>query len=107
MDNREWVKAHLTCGVDTKIVTAVDVSGWVANDSPYFMPLLERTSKYFTMQAVSADKAYLSHDNLKAVAKHNAMPYIPFKVTDSIGFCGSWCRLKKPVGWFPCIPHTV
>jgi transposase len=66
--------------VDTKIVTAVDVSGWAANDSPYFVPLLERTAQHFAITKVSADKAYLSHDNLKAVAKHNAMPYIPFKV---------------------------
>jgi hypothetical protein len=27
VDNREWVKVHLMCGVNTKIVTAVDVSG--------------------------------------------------------------------------------
>ena len=84
VDNREWVKAHLTCGVETKIVTAVDVSGWAANDSPYFVPLLERTAKYFTLKEVSADKAYLSHTNLKAVAKHNAMPYIPFKINTAV-----------------------
>ncbi len=27
-DNREWVKVHLMCGVKTKTVTAVDISGW-------------------------------------------------------------------------------
>jgi hypothetical protein len=27
VDNREWVKAHLMCGVNTKVVTAVDISG--------------------------------------------------------------------------------
>jgi SWIM zinc finger len=26
-DNREWVKAHLMCGVKTRIVTGVDISG--------------------------------------------------------------------------------
>ena len=25
IDNREWVKVHLMCGVETKIVTSVDV----------------------------------------------------------------------------------
>jgi Transposase DDE domain len=78
IDNREWVKVHLMCGVDTKIVTSVDVSGWAANDTPYFVPLLERTAKYFQMQEVSADKAYLSYANLAAVAKANATPFIPF-----------------------------
>ena len=43
------------------------------------MPLLERTAQYFQVQEVSADKAYLSHKNLEATAKINAMPFIPFK----------------------------
>jgi hypothetical protein len=30
-NNREWVKCHLMCGVRTKVVTAVDISGWAAN----------------------------------------------------------------------------
>jgi transposase len=31
------------------------------------------------VQEVSADKAYLSADNLQTVIDHAAMPYIPFK----------------------------
>ena len=72
------------CGVETKIVTSVDVSGWMANDTPYFVPLLERTAKYFEAKEVSADKAYLSHKNLKATAKLGAMPFIPFKVNTAV-----------------------
>ena len=41
IDNREWVKVHLMCGVNTHIVTSVDVSGWEAHDTTYFVPLLE------------------------------------------------------------------
>ena len=33
------------------------------------------------MQEVSADKAYSSAANLQVVVDHQAMPYIPFKVT--------------------------
>jgi len=84
IDNREWVKVHLMVGVESKIVTSVDVSGWAANDSPYFVPLLERTAKYFQVQEVSADKEYLSHKNLQATAKANAMPFIPFKVNTAV-----------------------
>jgi transposase len=80
IENREWVKVHLMCGVDTKIVTSVDVSGWTANDTPYFVPLLERTAKHFQVKEVSADKAYLSHKNLEATAKLDALPFIPFKM---------------------------
>ena len=84
IDNREWVKCHLMCGVETKIVTSVDMSGWAANDTTYFVPLLERTAQHFPVKEVSADKAYLSHANLKAVAKHNAVPYIPFKINTAL-----------------------
>lgn len=84
VDNREWVKAHLTCGVETKIVTAVDVSGWAAHDTTYFLPLIERTVQYHQVKEVSADKAYLSLKNLKAVARHNAVPYIPFKTNTAV-----------------------
>jgi len=72
------------CGVETKIVTSVDVSGWMANDTPYFVPLLERTAKYFEVKEVSADKAYLSYANLAAVAKANATPFIPCKVNTAV-----------------------
>src|SRR5215211_6767535 len=79
IDNREWVKAHLMCGVNTKVVTAVDISGWAANDTTYFVPLVERTAEHFCLEEVSADKAYLSHKNLRAVELAGAMPFIPFK----------------------------
>ena len=84
IDNREWVKVHLMCGVDTKIVTSVDVSGWATNDTPYFVLLLERTVKHFKVREVSADKAYLSHTNLKATAKLGAISYIPFKINTAV-----------------------
>jgi transposase len=78
-DNREWVKVHLMCGVNTKIVTGVEVSGWVAHDTNYFVPLVERTAAHFGVEKVSADKAYLSHKNTDAVESVGATPFIPFK----------------------------
>jgi transposase len=93
-DNREWVKVHLACGVNTKVVTAVDISGWTAHDTNYFVPLLERTAAYFDVREVSADKAYLSRKNLNAVEMIGGMPFIPFKSntlepTES----GAWARM--------------
>jgi len=78
-DNREWVKCHLMCGVQTKVVTAVDISGWTAHDTNYFVPLLERTAEHFAVREVSADKAYLSRKNLNAVESVGGMPFVPFK----------------------------
>jgi hypothetical protein len=47
VDNRAWVKCHLMRGVNTKIVTAVDISGWAANDTTYFVPLVQTTAEHF------------------------------------------------------------
>jgi transposase len=94
IDNREWVKVHLMCGVNTKIVSAVEISGWAANDTNYFVPLVERTAEYFDVREVSADKAYLSRKNLNAVEEIGGMPFVPFKSntlepTES----GAWARM--------------
>jgi transposase len=79
VDNREWVKVHLMCGVNTKIVTAVDVSGWTAHDTNYFVPLLQTTAEHFQLSNVLADKAYLSRKNFKAVEQIGGTPFTPFK----------------------------
>jgi transposase len=79
MTKRDWIKVHLMCGVKTNIVTAVEISDRYAADVKYFQPLVETTAQNFVMQEVSADKAYLSRDNLQTVVDHHAMPYIPFK----------------------------
>jgi transposase len=93
-DNREWLKAHLMCGVRTKIVTGVEVSGWAAHDTNYFLPLVEATARHFEVREVSADKAYLSRKNLNAVESVGAMPFIPFKSnTLEPTEAGMWARM--------------
>ncbi len=79
VDNREWVKVHLMCGVRTKIVTSVEVSGWTAHDTNYFVPLVQATAEHFGLGNVLADKAYLSHKNLRAVELNGGVPFVPFK----------------------------
>lgn len=77
---KDWPKVHLMCGVSTNIVTSVEVSDRYAGDSPYFKPLVKKTAHSgFQMHEVSADKAYLSGNNLDTVTLHGATPYIPFK----------------------------
>src|ERR1700674_3360084 len=53
-----WVKAHIACGVKTNVITAVRILDKDAGDSPQFVPLMKETSKSFTINEVSADKAY-------------------------------------------------
>ena len=78
-DNRTWVKCHLMVGVRTKIVSGVEISGWTANDTSYFVPLVERTAEHFRVREVAADKAYLSRKNLEAVERVGGTAYEPFK----------------------------
>ena len=77
--NREWVKCHFTCGARTKIITAVCITGYDVHDTDLFIPLLERTLKYFDPAAIAADKAYLSHKNIHLAMLAGVVPYIPFK----------------------------
>jgi len=78
-DNREWVKVHLMCGVNTKTVTSVEVSGWTAHDTNYFVPLVERTAGNFQLGDVLGDKAYISRKNFRAVEELGGTPFVPFK----------------------------
>lgn len=67
------------CGVRSNIVTSVEVSGWSANDTPYFKPLVETAAAHFQIAEVSADKAYLSRRNFDTVKAVGGTAYIPFK----------------------------
>jgi transposase len=79
-DRRMWLKLHLTCGVKTNVVTAVQVSDGYAHDYHYFKPLMNQTAEAgFKMKEVSADKAYLGAENLLTTLRQGAIPYIPFK----------------------------
>jgi transposase len=76
---RTWVKAHVICGVRTNVVTGVEITKESAADSLYFKPLVEKTAESFSISEVSADKAYLSRDNLDTVENVGGIAFIPFK----------------------------
>jgi transposase len=79
MDRREWFRAHLVCGVRTKIVTGVDISGWTVHDAYFLPPLMKQTAQNFEVREVAADKAYLSHTNTETIERLGGTPFIPFK----------------------------
>jgi transposase len=89
----QWVKTHVTVGVKTNVVTAVEIHAPDAGDAPEYKPLLEATNRNFTVREVSADKAYSSVANLQATVDVGATPYIPFKsnATDEKG--GLWAKM--------------
>jgi len=79
-NERKWLKVHLMTGVQTNIVTSVEITGSSANDSPRLAPLARSTAERFTVAEVSADKGYISKRNLAVITGLGATPYIPFKV---------------------------
>jgi transposase len=76
----DWIKMHLAVGVNTHIVTGVEITRATQHESPFYKGLLDQTAKAgFTMREVSADKGYISMKNLQATVDHGAVPFIPFR----------------------------
>lgn len=75
------------CGVRTNIVTAVNISD--AGDCPQFAPLVAETAENFVIREASADKAYLSAENLELLDKMGGTAFIQFKVNSTAGESGS------------------
>lgn len=77
--SRIWIKAHLMCGVKTNVVTSVELTEGHESDVKFLFPLVCRTAEQFNIKELSADKAYLSKDNIKLIDELGARSYIPFK----------------------------
>jgi transposase len=94
-----WVKTHLMCGVKTHVVTSVEATAYESADNIQFPELVEKTAKTFTINEVSADKAYSGRNNLRAVQAVGGTAYIPF-MSHATGrankyhkFDGLWYRM--------------
>jgi transposase len=94
-----WVKTHLICGVKTHIVTGVEATACESADNKQLPELVNQTAKTFSINEVSADKAYSDRRNLQAIQAVGGTPYIPFK-SNSTGlggnnhkFDGLWSRM--------------
>src|SRR5208282_5964724 len=92
-EQHDWVKCHLMCGVKTNIVTAVEIHGRHTADTYMLPPMLETTSRNFSVSEVSADKGYSSARNLEAIARKGAMPYVAFTATAKGRGDGMWSNM--------------
>jgi transposase len=98
MKEYDWVKCHLFAGVKTNVVTAVEIDGRYAADCPRFRSLLDATVKRgFTVREVSADSAYMSYDNMDAVAAIGGTPFSAFKAGTTAAQGGT---LAKMFHWY-------
>lgn len=94
MREHRWIKAHVVIGTKTHIVTSATITEGTAHDSPALRGLLTATARSFkTIERVSADKGYLSHDNLAAIESLGAVPYIPLKSSSKPEGPAAWRRL--------------
>jgi transposase len=93
----EWIKAHLIIGVKTNVVASARVMEEHSADSPQFIPLVEETvSMGFTMDEISADKAYNSINNYNAVQTAGGTAYIPYRSnTTALANTGNKARLWR------------
>lgn len=93
--HHKYMKAHISFGVLTNIVTHCIITNGSENDSPYLKDLVEETSKGFKIEEWSADKGYISRLNLEAVFEKGGIPYIPFKSNASRKARGStiWVQM--------------
>ena len=91
---RDWVKAHVMCGVKTNIVTSAEISGAHAHDTNFFSPLVNETAKHFNVREISADKAYSNYANMRLVDNKGATAYIDFKSNaNDKGKCAIWNKM--------------
>jgi transposase len=85
---KDWIKVHLCVGVKTGVVTAAAIYGRDTNDCPILPELVKATAQNFTVKEVSADKGYLSAENVEAIASVGATPFIAPKSTTTGGVGG-------------------
>jgi transposase len=89
----KWMKAHVAVGVHTNCVTAAVVGDHHTGDSTQFPELAHKTAENWTMEQMSADKAYLSGDNFMLIDQLGGTAYIPFKTNSVLGNTPLWDRM--------------
>ena len=89
----DWVKVHVMTGVKTNVVTAVEIRGRDAGDSPLLPELLKTTAENFAVREVSADKGYSSVENTEAVFQAGGTPFIAYKANTTGAAGGLWEKM--------------
>lgn len=94
---RKFIKAHITCGTRTNVISAVNITSGTYGDSPQLPDLIRRTKRVFDLREVSADKAYSSKKNLQLISDLGAIPFVPFKsnVTGRSRGVSIWGKMYK------------
>jgi transposase len=79
MVKKDWLKLHCCIGVNTHVITALEITDRTSNDMNHFIPVLEATRKNFNVEKVMADKAYSSMHHFAYTELNGIDAYIPFR----------------------------
>ncbi|MGH7633617.1 MAG: transposase, partial [Gemmatimonadaceae bacterium] len=92
---QRWIKLHAQVGTFTNVIASVEATESNVGDPVMLKPLLDSSvERGFDVRELSADKAYLSNENLVAIEAAMAVPYIPFKSNSKgTGRTDAWRRL--------------
>jgi transposase len=93
MKRATWLKAHAMVGTATQIITSVKVTTSEGADCPRLPELVDSTKQRFAMDEVSADRAYLSNENLTAIEAAGAAPFVPFKINSQQDGSPAWRKM--------------
>jgi transposase len=88
-----WLKAHAMVGTSTGVITSVKVTASDGADCPQLPELVEATKQNFNLGQVAADKAYLSNENLTAIERAGAQPFVPFKLNSQQDGSPAWRKM--------------
>lgn len=83
-----WVKTHIACGTKTNCVTAVRILDKDTADTTQFVPLVRESRRLgFSIDEMSADRAYASLENFEEIAACGGKAFIAFKsnTTGAVG----------------------
>jgi hypothetical protein len=94
-ERRDWAKAHIMCGIQSHIVTAIEVTDGDDHDSLLLPGLLAQTAKHFEVKVLCADKGYASAANMEAIEAVGAIPFLAFKCNATGGGGGTWERVFR------------
>jgi Transposase DDE domain/SWIM zinc finger len=96
---QRWIKLHAQVGTVTNVIASVAATESTVGDSVMQPLLASSVARGFQVREVSADKAYLSNDNLTAIETAGAVPYVPFKANSrGTGKSDAWRRLWHMFG---------
>jgi transposase len=90
----DWVKVHLATDTKTNVGTAAAIYERNTNDCPILPELVKATNDAgFKMEEVSADKGYLSAENVETIFAAGATSFIAFKANSTVAVGGLFQKM--------------